>query len=194
VISKEKGGDIMASKKDLVIAILATFCLTITLFFVIPTRSSPASSDYDPWCDVNDDGYVDMADISTLIEQFMASGNPTKNVTILGARSDILIIFDFVEIDPGGFQSAEIAVDDYKTLHVWMWSWDVGVGNGHVNVRWVMPYGVSACYFPWDSFDFTDGLYAIKTYEVIGPRFEVTIYNNHIEPLYFCVVAFAKTL
>jgi len=47
----------MVTKKDLIIAIVGTFCLTSTLFtMMIPTRSQTSNGTYDPWYDLNDDG------------------------------------------------------------------------------------------------------------------------------------------
>ncbi|MGD8545223.1 MAG: hypothetical protein PVH12_03505 [Candidatus Bathyarchaeota archaeon] len=52
----------MITKKDLIVAISLTFCLTVTLFRILPTISQSVG-DYDPWLDYNDDGRVDMRDI-----------------------------------------------------------------------------------------------------------------------------------
>jgi hypothetical protein len=71
----------MTSKKDLIIAVLITFCLTATLFTIIPTRSEQGSS-YDPWKDLNDDGVVDSTDLGMLGTSWAATGDPTKNVVI----------------------------------------------------------------------------------------------------------------
>ena len=43
-------GDLM-SRKDVIIAILPTFCLTATIFMIFPTRSAQP---YDPWADVSE--------------------------------------------------------------------------------------------------------------------------------------------
>jgi hypothetical protein len=72
----------MAAKKDLVIVILAIFCLALTLFTVLPTHSSAgAASEYDPWADINDDGKIDLKDIGYAARLFGAYGDPTKSVT-----------------------------------------------------------------------------------------------------------------
>jgi len=64
IAAKEKwGGDILTTKKDIVIAILTTFCLTATLFFIVPTRSEP-DSPYDPMFDWNGDGRIGPADFA----------------------------------------------------------------------------------------------------------------------------------
>jgi hypothetical protein len=70
----------MTNKKYLIIAVLATFCLTATLFMIVPTHSQ--SSNYDPWTDINNDGTIDMADISMTIDGFMTNGDSTKDVNV----------------------------------------------------------------------------------------------------------------
>jgi hypothetical protein len=70
----------MVIKKDLVIAVLAAFCVTATLFVIMPTRSSPQG--YDPWLDVNEDGTINILDISAMAKAFMTTGDPTKNVNV----------------------------------------------------------------------------------------------------------------
>jgi hypothetical protein len=69
----------MVTKKDLIIAVLSTFCLTAALLVVLPTNSS---SPYDPWADINDDGKIDMRDISYDAKLFGTLGDPTKCVNV----------------------------------------------------------------------------------------------------------------
>ena len=70
----------MVIKKDLIIAVLSTFCLTATLFMIVPTRSSV--NPYDPWLDYNGDGRIDMREIGAACNSFGATGDPTKNVNV----------------------------------------------------------------------------------------------------------------
>jgi len=70
------------TKKDFIIAILATFCLTVTLFVVLPTKSSPSAGGYDSWADINDDGKINMYDIGYTAQRYGATGDPTKNVNV----------------------------------------------------------------------------------------------------------------
>jgi hypothetical protein len=75
----------MVTKKDLIIAVLSTFCLTATLFVIMPTRSASTQDnglEYDPWEDVNGDGKIDILDIVNLSNSYGATGNPTKNVNV----------------------------------------------------------------------------------------------------------------
>jgi hypothetical protein len=48
----------------------------------IQNSGSQASKQYDPWMDINDDGRIDMRDIGQLCINFMATGDPTKNVNV----------------------------------------------------------------------------------------------------------------
>jgi hypothetical protein len=81
---EEKGGDILVTKKDLLITFLAAFCLAAALFMIIPTRSSPGVGEYDAWVDVNDDGKISILDISAVARAYGTSGNATKAVVIAG--------------------------------------------------------------------------------------------------------------
>ncbi len=45
----------MVKKKDLVIAALATFCLTAALFMIRSIKSNPSIGGYDHWADINGD-------------------------------------------------------------------------------------------------------------------------------------------
>jgi hypothetical protein len=69
----------MTSKRDLTIAVLITFCLTATLFTIVPTKSGEGSS-YDSWKDLNDDGVIDSTDLGMLGTSWATTGAPTKNV------------------------------------------------------------------------------------------------------------------
>ena len=88
-------------RKDFVIAILATLCLSATLFIALPTKSSPSPSpEYDPWADINDDGTINMYDIAYTAQRYGTSGDPTKNVNVTNW-----------EVDCYHRYSIEIAVD-----------------------------------------------------------------------------------
>lgn len=84
----------MANRKDLIIAILATFCLTTTIFMILPTRSQSSTEEpeYDHWYDVNDDGKIDILDIVQLTIRYGATGTPINKTALL------LELLDRVEI------------------------------------------------------------------------------------------------
>jgi len=66
--------------RNMIIAIMITFCFTATLFMVIPIRS--ANSPYDPWIDYNDDGKINLQELVLLANSYGATGDPTKNVNV----------------------------------------------------------------------------------------------------------------
>ena len=80
-------------KKDLIIAMLLTFCFTVTLFTVVPTIGSPDAGDYDPWLDINDDGEIDMRDVGAVARAFGSSGTAiNKTELLLGLQEKIDIL------------------------------------------------------------------------------------------------------
>jgi hypothetical protein len=66
-------------KKDIVLAVLATFCLTVTLFLIVPVSSNGR---YDPWLDYNADGKIDVRDIAPMAAAYGSTGDSTKNVNV----------------------------------------------------------------------------------------------------------------
>jgi len=84
-------------KKDLVVVVLVTFCLTAALFLIIPIRSSPAEREYDPWMDLDDDGKIGITDLYKLAVIFGTTGEPINKTALLhhlatdSARSGLLL-------------------------------------------------------------------------------------------------------
>lgn len=72
----------MTTKRNLVIAILTTFCLTATLFMILPTESSPGNG-YDPWLDINDDGTINILDLATIAKAYGTTGEPINKTALL---------------------------------------------------------------------------------------------------------------
>ena len=89
-VLEEKGGDMMI-RKDLVIAILATFCLTSVLF-LIPASSSGIWP-YDPWWDINDDGKIDIQDLARVSGAFGTYG--TNRNTIKTANTFFTLLYPY---------------------------------------------------------------------------------------------------
>lgn len=86
---RRKGGDMMITRKHLLIAILTTCLLTMFLITVIPISSQTAGQ-YDPWLDTNDDGKIDIRDIALTAKAFGTSGDPiNKTALLLELQSEI---------------------------------------------------------------------------------------------------------
>jgi S1-C subfamily serine protease len=73
----------MVTKKDMVIAVLITFCFTATLFMITPSSSQLSGREYDPWLDLNDDGKIDILDLSKIAMAFGKAGTPINKTGLL---------------------------------------------------------------------------------------------------------------
>jgi len=73
----------MILKKDLIVAILATFCITAILFTAIPIRSAPTPAEYDPWIDTNDDGIINYEDLFNLASRYGTFGTSINKTDLL---------------------------------------------------------------------------------------------------------------
>jgi len=70
----------MANKRNMSVAVLATFCLTVTIFSIIPVMSAPV---YDPLKDVNDDGVIDAKDWQLVKVRIPSVGIPINKTELL---------------------------------------------------------------------------------------------------------------
>jgi hypothetical protein len=147
----ERGGDIMTDKKYLIVAVLATFCLTATLFMIVPTRSQSGLNDYDTWTDVNGDGVIDMADISILIDKYMTSGNTTRDVNVTNFPEDRpltvkkgiekITIIDFFSAGAGNGHGIVLEAPGYYFTATFAYDFEpkgqlVNVSDMWVNLAW----------------------------------------------------------
>jgi S1-C subfamily serine protease len=71
------------TRKDLIVVVLATFCLTTMLFIILPSRSSPSPNEYNPWVDVNDDGIINIVDITEVARLFGTTGTSINKTALL---------------------------------------------------------------------------------------------------------------
>ena len=77
----------MKIRKDMIFAVLTTFCLSALMFAVIPIRSGLP---YDPWADINDDGKINMYDIGYTARLFGTTGTAiNKTELLLGLQAQI---------------------------------------------------------------------------------------------------------
>jgi hypothetical protein len=70
----------MKIRKNMIIAIMITFCFTATLLMVIPIRSQ--NNSYDSWIDLNGDGRINMDEVVSTLDAFGTTGDPTRNVNV----------------------------------------------------------------------------------------------------------------
>lgn len=81
MLKRRKGGDIVIKKKYVIMVFLA-FCL-VAAFFVGVTTSSIPPIEYDPWYDLNDDGYIGIGDIRAVAKYYDTSGTPINKTKLL---------------------------------------------------------------------------------------------------------------
>jgi len=109
------------NKKDLVIVALATFCLTATLFTILPSRSAEP---YSPWADVSgptigeSDGTINMRDINYEILRFNTFGDTAKNVTIAGHANKLAFTVSTFLDTNGAYATEWIPIDGYSKVTV----------------------------------------------------------------------------
>jgi hypothetical protein len=102
-------------KRDLIVAILLTFCLTASIFMVTTSNSA----EYDPWVDLNDDGKINIFDVVGMTSRYGATGDSTKNVTIAGDANKMAYSVEGVLVGAGlDFYTPYISVDGYSKMTV----------------------------------------------------------------------------
>jgi hypothetical protein len=168
---EKRGGDIMVTKKDIVIAIIATFCLTASMFMVTTSRSQ-TGSEYDPWADYNADGVIDIFDIVPVALTFGTAGDSTKNVTITNWPTSKLAYS--IETSVGavaGFETPYISVAGYSKICICIWN-DAAQDQ----------YWLYACHAGGWSFtaDYAENMPndLVKTYDVPNEQIRVRFFNH----------------
>jgi hypothetical protein len=109
-------------KKELIIAILATFCLTATLFLIIPISGQAV---YDPQLDVNHDGKIDIKDIAAVAKAFGTTGDPTVPVNVTWVSSNLAQLTIYIPSSggagsSGGSTTVGLSVSGYSRAWIWL--------------------------------------------------------------------------
>lgn len=119
----------MVTKKDLIIAVLLTFCLTATLFTIIPTHSQV--NPYDPWCDLNEDGVIDITDVVMATSRYRSTGDPTKNVTVTNwpVASGVMVWWGPWTPPDSSVKSEAYEANGFGHLHVLIKAWPLTDGR-----------------------------------------------------------------
>jgi len=117
-------------RKDVVIAVLATFCLTSTLFMITTSKSQTGVGEYNPWADYNEDGVIDIFDIVPGAVSFGTEGDSTRSVNVtnwpsiinvgISPSTGLNISLGPVTILPQTIWNfPPILVDGYKTYYIY---------------------------------------------------------------------------
>jgi len=84
----------MKLKLSTLMNIILSVVLLTSMFYVGITSSQGV---YDPWCDQDSDGDIDIYDIVPAASAYGTTGNPTRNVTIVHNTYEFLEDFNFTE-------------------------------------------------------------------------------------------------
>ena len=152
-------------RKKLPITVLFSVVL-LTLAF-IPISTQQSASDYDPWNDINDDGKIDIKDVASTAIKFGTSGDPAKNVTIVGYAT--VTETEWITIPAGGFHYKYIDTQGYRQISV---GFD---GTATIPFNIIVSWHVSGGTYQIDSF--TNNGRTLKVYEVQGQRLQIYINN-----------------
>jgi S1-C subfamily serine protease len=80
----------MTTKKKLATVVLVALSLATILAITMPSRSTPGQSEYDLWLDVNDDGKINIVDISQVAKLFGTTGTAiNKTALLLDLQSEV---------------------------------------------------------------------------------------------------------
>lgn len=104
-------------KKSTLFNVFLSIIVLALVSFVGITGSRPS---YDPWLDVNDDGYGGIDDIVSTAEHFGASGDPVKlcNITNWPKSTAVTVFFEEQLLSGSSRYSSEYNADGFRFMHV----------------------------------------------------------------------------
>jgi len=157
-------------RKDLIIAVLLTFCLTATLSMIATTRSQ----EYNPWSDINGDGKIDILDVVKVTGIYGTTGDSTKNVTIAGRASKLITLANGEPIPAiSWFTSDPISVDGYSKISI-----SIGFTEPEFDYYLWTGHDPSNTLFVADQGDETTlGRINCKTYDVMNTYIKIRVRN-----------------
>lgn len=86
----------MIKKRYLIVLSVAVISVLLgSLFVNNMILAQNGGGEYDPWLDFNEDGFIDVNDLSPLGRAYSSSGDPTKNVTVTNwpVSTDVTVWF-----------------------------------------------------------------------------------------------------
>lgn len=167
----ERGGDIMITRKHLLLAIAATCLLTTFVLTVAPIKSAV----YDPSLDENHDGKIDGKDIALPALIYGTAGDPTVPVTIanytvyertVNAVVPSLGWYYFYNTTIG---FRKVTLTEFQTT---------GVYHLTVVIAWNINGAAGTTGWNIDQVDVYPNQNWGKTYDVAGDTVVMSVYNN----------------
>lgn len=153
----------------MILSVAIVSVLLGSLFYNNVILAQTNGSEYDPWLDYNEDGIIDVNDLSPLGQAYGSSGDPTKNVTTtlahrIGYYNDTSPPASSIIIDTRGYRQITLvfSMGDKASIFV---SW------------WVDGTEFHDSYFLIGTINFLDpdGGKEWMTYQVQGAKLEVKI-------------------
>lgn len=106
----------MITRKDLIVAVLCTFCLTMVLVSTMPVKSAGV---YDPWVDTNHDGHINVLDLIKVAGVLGTSGNPGLNVTVMNwPNSTDHLVWWYATVNNVAISSGPYLAEGFAHLNV----------------------------------------------------------------------------
>lgn len=93
----------------------------VVAMFLMPVTSEQSVHDYDPWADMDDNGIIDIRDISYGARKFGSEGDPTKNVNVMNwPTSEPITVWWYEPLLPGAKWSDYYNASGFGHLHIQM--------------------------------------------------------------------------
>jgi hypothetical protein len=129
-------------RRNTIIAIMITFCFTVSMLMIIPIRS--ANQPYDPWLDYNSDGKIGLSDLVLLANSYGTTGDPINKTALLYNVNDtftsLLSEIDSLNSSISGLQSE---VDSLNASNLILQSQVSQLeGNNSVTNLMLAPYAI----------------------------------------------------
>jgi len=158
-------------KKRYIIVALGVVSVLLGSLLVNNIILAQTGGEYDPWLDYNEDGIIDVNDLSPLGQAYGSSGDPTKNVTIVKHATKVIRAATGISLPASGiWNSGYISVDGYAKVTILI---NLGTNN---NVYILRANSGEAISFNVDSAVDFDHNY-VKTYDVMNPQILVWVQN-----------------
>jgi len=180
VLMLESEGELPMNKKQLVMANLAALFL-LTLVFT--PMSGQQTGSYEPWLDYNEDGKIDVLDLSSLSQAYGSSGDPTKNVTIVRHETRLVKSAVSVSVPPStSWDSGLLWIDGYSKVTVLI---HVNPASSTLNYLYLYAYDYAGEAGAQWTIEVTNniGTSWIKTYDVMNQQIKILFNNNSADTL-----------
>jgi hypothetical protein len=129
---------------------------------------------YDPWADINDDGIIDIYDLVNMANKYGATGDPTKNVTIIYKTYECA---GTAVINPGDSFYIENETRGYREVTIGVGLSGGGPDEVEIIVRFLVEYEGYRWMISEETFTVPAMKHVAMTYPVKGSLLWILIHN-----------------